>query len=330
MNNIGIVIIGRNEGKRLQDALTSIKGKVTAVIYVDSGSSDNSVEVAKDLDLEVLKLNSNKPFTAARARNEGADKLIEAHPGIKYIQFIDGDCELVDSWLGKGIEALEINPEAAVVCGRRRERFPNVSIYNRLCDMEWNTSIGDVKACGGDSMMRIKAFQEAGGFNANLIAGEEPELCSRLHQKGWRIMRINSEMTLHDANMTRFSEWQKRTMRAGYAYMGGFYLHDLKGQRHNAKDIYSIVFWGGILPFLIVLFVWGNFFVVSLLFLLYLYLYFKIFFKRKRQFGDSILDSNLYSFFVILGKFFQFAGILKFLKDKIVGQKSTLIEYRKK
>lgn len=45
-NNIGVVVIGRNEGKRLHSCLASIVGQAEAVLYVDSGSTDNSVSIA--------------------------------------------------------------------------------------------------------------------------------------------------------------------------------------------------------------------------------------------------------------------------------------------
>ncbi|MFP3526346.1 hypothetical protein SB912_28065, partial [Pantoea sp. SIMBA_072] len=82
---------------------------------------------------------------------------------------------------------LDHHPEVAVVCGRRRERFPERSVYNLLCDLEWDTPIGEAKACGGDALMRADAFAGAGGFRADLIAGEEPELCVRLRGNGWKV-----------------------------------------------------------------------------------------------------------------------------------------------
>ena len=51
--------------------------------------------------------------------------------------------------------ALANQPNLAIVCGRLRERFPEQSIYNRLCDMEWDTPVGETKACGGIAMMRV-------------------------------------------------------------------------------------------------------------------------------------------------------------------------------
>jgi GT2 family glycosyltransferase len=223
--NVGIVAIGRNEGERLRVCLTSARRDCTHVVYVDSGSTDGSLELAQSLGVHIVNLDLSKPFTAARARNEGFARLKEIDPNLEAAQFIDGDCEIVEGWIAKAQSELMNNPKAAVVCGRRRERFPAASIYNKLCDMEWNTPIGIAIACGGDALIRASAFEQVGGYNPAAIAGEEPEMCVRLRQNGWTIHRIDAEMTLHDAAITRFGQWWKRTLRSGHAYAQGYFLH---------------------------------------------------------------------------------------------------------
>jgi GT2 family glycosyltransferase len=249
LKQVGLVAIGRNEGKRLHQCLLSVLGKVAHVVYVDSGSTDGSIELARSLGVDVVELDLSTPFTAARGRNAGFHRLLQANPQIEFVQFVDGDCEVVEGWLERALHELESQSNVAVVCGRRRERFPEQSIYNRLCDIEWDTPVGEATACGGDSMMRVEAFQQVGGFNPTLIAGEEPELCVRLRQKGWKIFRLDAEMTLHDAQMTRFGQWWKRSLRAGHAYAEGAWLHGREPERHWVKESRSIWLWGlGVLP----------------------------------------------------------------------------------
>ena len=218
MNSIGIVVIGRNEGERLRTSLASLASAAVPVpvIYVDSGSSDGSIELARGAGAEVIALSDATPFSAARARNAGFDYLMDRYPNMQFVQFIDGDCELLGNWLIKAARELEARPTVAVVCGRRRERFPEKSFYNRLADMEWETPVGEVKSCGGDAMIRAEAFKAVGGFEASIAAGEEPELCRRLRAKKWTILRINVDMTLHDSAMLRFGQWWRRGVRSGY------------------------------------------------------------------------------------------------------------------
>ena len=164
MNRIGLVAIGRNEGQRLHQCLASAMG-VNLIVYVDSGSTDNSVDLARELGVEVVNLDLSFPFTAARARNAGLEHLLQVCPDTEFVQFVDGDCEIVPGWLDLAQQTLSTQPDTAVVCGRRRERFPDLTVYNLLCDLEWDTPIGETKACGGDAMMRVTAFQPVGGFN---------------------------------------------------------------------------------------------------------------------------------------------------------------------
>ena len=94
---------------------------------------------------------------------------------------------------------------------------------------------GKAKACGGDAMMRIEAYQKAGGFNTTLICGEEPELCIRIRQAGYTIDRRDAEMTLHDAKMTKFSQFWKRSVRGGWAYAEGSAMHQ-HARGHDARS----------------------------------------------------------------------------------------------
>lgn len=327
LSNIGLVAIGRNEGERLRKCLSSIIGKVENAVYVDSGSTDNSVEMAKSLGVDVIELDLSIPFTAARARNKGWEFLLAKNPQLNYIQFVDGDCEIVDGWLTTAQQKLDENPNIAVVCGRCRERYPDASIYNRLCDLEWNTPVGEAKACGGNAMMRVEALQQVSGFNPKLIAGEEPELCVRLRQKGWKIYRLDAEMVLHDAQMTRFSQWWKRALRTGHAYAEGAYLHGKPPENHYVKETRSIWLWGLIIPFLAVILIIPTHLKSLLLFLAYPLLIYKTYrFTQKNGFSNS--DGWLYSVSCILAKFPGVLGQIQFYFNQTLGKNNSLIEYK--
>ena len=244
ISRVSVVIIGRNEGARLVRCLESLTSQFVQLVYVDSGSTDDSVNAAQSVGANVVALDMTVPFTAARARNEGFDRMKKLYPQTIYVQFVDGDCEVSPGWLQSAVNFLDANQGVAAVCGRRREKFPEKSVYNLLCDMEWNTPIGEAKACGGDVLMRVDAFENVNGFRPDLIAGEEPELCVRLRASGWKIWRLDQEMTLHDAAITRFGQWWKRTLRSGYAYAEGAQLHGAAPERHRVKEFRSTFIWG--------------------------------------------------------------------------------------
>ncbi len=216
MSTLGVVVIGRNEGERLQRCLGALETDRIPVVYVDSGSTDASVATARDFGVAVVELDPSRPFSAGRARNEGFARCLKEHPEVEFVMFVDGDCEVVPGWLARAEGELVARPELAAVCGRRRESRPERSVYNRLADLEWDTPVGLVPACGGDALFRVRDFQAVGGFDPTAKAGEEPELCQRLRQQGRAIARIDAEMTRHDLNMTRFREWWRRQLRVGY------------------------------------------------------------------------------------------------------------------
>lgn len=325
-DTVGVVVIGRNEGKRLIQCFDSLQQTVSAIVYVDSGSTDGSVEAAKQRNIEVVELDTTIPFTAARARNTGFDYLIKQFPHLIFVQFVDGDCEVVSGWLKTAYDALKNDSDTAVVCGRRRERFPQASIYNQLCDLEWDTPVGETKACGGDAMMRVKAFQAVEGFNASLIAGEEPELCYRLRQKGWKIWRLDAEMTLHDAAMTQFSQWWKRNVRAGYAFAEGAWLHGKEAESYRVKETRSNWFWGGILPVIILMGSGWSHGITLFLLLIYPVLGYKIYRYQAKRYPSS--EVRLYALFCVLGKFPNLWGQVKFQKNKWLHQSGQIIEYK--
>lgn len=326
MSQIGLVAIGRNEGQRLQQCLQSVVGKVNWVVYVDSGSTDGSVELARSLGVSVVELDLAIPFTAARARNTGLARLLELNPQIEYVQFVDGDCEIVEGWLERAQQVLDTQPEVVVVCGRRRERFPEASLYNRLCDIEWDTPIGEAKACGGDAMMRVAAVQQVGGYNATLIAGEEPELCVRLRQQGGKILRIDAEMTLHDAQITRFGQWWMRSLRAGHAYAEGAWLHGAPPERHWMRESRSIWVWGLVIPSLALSTAWLTHGWSLLLLVGYGLMTYRIY-QYMRRSGRDGKDATLYAASCVLGKFPQVQGQIRFFLGKLLKKRSSLIEY---
>lgn len=270
-----------------------------------------------DLDLSI-------PFTAARARNEGFARALECLPALTHVQFIDGDCELAADWLPAALGFLVNHLDVAAVCGRRRERNPQHSIYNQLCDIEWNTPVGEAKSCGGDVLMRADAMRAVGVYRGDLIAGEEPELCVRLRAAGWRVFRLDHEMTLHDANMLRFGQWWSRSKRAGYAFAEGASLHGAPPERHWVRESRSAWLWGAGIPAFTAAAAacvgpWaGALLLVYPIQVLRLYL-------RARV---SVPAAAFYAFFLVLGKVPETLGQLKFLLNRTRGRRATLIEYK--
>lgn len=312
---IDAVVIGRNEGARLVACLNSLHGLVRRVVYVDSGSSDGSPEAARKAGAEVVDLDMTRPFTAARARNAGLARL----KGAELVQFVDGDCQVDAGWIAHAARHLTTHPKLGVVCGRRRELFPEVSIYNHLCDIEWDTPIGPALACGGDAMMRVAALDQVAGFRDDLIAGEEPELCLRLRRNGWGIERLDHPMTTHDANILRFGQWWARSRRAGHAFAEGAHLHGRAPDRHWVRETRRALFWGLGLPVAAFGALATVPVVAGLLLMLYPAQVLRLSFKTK--------DHQL-AIFSVLGKFPEAMGVMQFHRNRLFGHTSAIVEYK--
>jgi GT2 family glycosyltransferase len=319
---IAAVIIGRNEGERLIRCLASLATSKIPLVYVDSGSTDGSVTAASASGAQVICLDMSQPFTAARARNAGLQQAKSAIPDLEFVQFVDGDCEMDPGWIATAMSFLDSQPEVAVAFGRLKEKFPDASIYNRLCDLEWDTPLGESRACGGIAMMRVAALDRTGAFRESLIAGEEPELCVRLRAAGWKIWRIEAPMAMHDAAMTRFSQWWRRALRGGHAFAEGSDLHGAPPEKHWVVETRRAVLWGFVIPLLSLALISA----IGPVGLLPLIAYPLQFLRLALTLAGS--HRALRAFFLVLGKFPEALGVIKFHWQRVSGRTGRLIEYK--
>jgi GT2 family glycosyltransferase len=325
----GVVIIGRNEGDRLRRALDPFGLNPSRCVYVDSGSSDDSVAYAKSRGVPVVELTSDQPFTAARGRNAGFDYLLKQWSDIELVQFVDGDCGLSPGWLDAASAVLTQDATLAVVTGRLRELNRERSAYNRLCDIEWDRPVGDIKGCGGIAMIRASAYRDAGGMNPTLIAGEEADLHIRLRQKGWKLRRIPEVMAFHDADLTEFKQWWKRSLRAGHGCAEGAAMYGHTEERHKVRELRSNWLWGLVVPGGAV-----TFAPVTLGLSLgvalggYAVLYGRILRAEVRK-GRPLSDAELFARYTVLGKFPQVIGQMKFYLSRLRGHRVGLYEHKR-
>lgn len=238
--SLSVVIIGRNEGPRLERCLASVQAMSyagpTEIIYVDSASTDGSPARAAEHGARVVELKSDA-LTAARARNAGWQ--IATAP---FILFLDGDTILDPDFVTKALAEFE-DSKIMVVCGHRREIHPEASVYNRVCDLDWVYAVGVTDFCGGDAVIRRTALEQTGGYSPELIAGEEPDLCRRIRAHGGVVLRLDIPMTGHDLAMTSFTQYWRRSLRTGHAYAEIAALYKTSGDpfwtaaaRHNVKQ----------------------------------------------------------------------------------------------
>lgn len=328
-NQIAAVVIGRNEGELLQLSLESVRAAVHPVVYVDSGSSDGSAALARKLGVLTVELSPDRPFSAARGRNEGVQKALRKWAGVEFVLFLDGDCTLEPGFPTAALEVFAGDPECAVVTGHLSERHPEASIYNRLCAIEWRSTPGPIvsmSGLGGIMMVRLACFQEVGGFNEQAIAGEEPDFGARLSLAGYSIIKIDRPMATHDAQISRFGQWWTRSIRGGHALAHRYAVHGGSRLRDGRRELISTLFWGFALPAFTVLTIWPTRGVSLLLLGGYVLLAWRVY-RHYLATGLAASDARLASRFILYGKFAEFIGVLRYVNNRFRGR-FHVIDYR--
>ena len=243
---VGVVLIGRNEGERLVRALESVCGQGHPVVYVDSGSSDGSCDAALQRGARVVELDMSVPFSAGRARNAGWRALLGED--VAFVQFIDGDCEVIGGWIDTARAYLGSHDDVVAVTGYRRERFPERTVFNRICDVEWRSGpVGDVTNFGGDVMIRLSTLKQVDGYDPSVIAAEDDEIGIRLRRHG-RLVRLDEAMTLHDADMHTVAQWWQRAKRCGHGYAQVNKLHGAPPEHYFRDHLKRSLLWGAVAP----------------------------------------------------------------------------------
>jgi len=328
VRRVGVVAIGRNEGHHLERCLDSVVGRERVVVYVDSGSTDNSVLAATARGVVVVQLDMSRPFTAARARNAGFERLMQIAPDVQFVQFTDGDCEVVEGWIDGAHRLMLGEARLGAVFGRRHERHRDASIYNLVCDLEWDTPLGGDSAFGGDAMVRVAALREVGGYDPQIIASEDRELWLRLRAAGWSTRRIDARMTLHDAQIHDFRKWWKRSERTGHAYgqltsLCRGALHD----PHHDRSQRRAVAWGLLLPAMVLGAAWptAGWSLIGLL------LYAIPVIRARRHGlarGWAGREALMFAVLCVVGRFPEAIGVVRWHWRRISGRVPTLIEYK--
>ena len=328
--NLSVVVIGRNEGARLERCLESVRamnhsGLNLQIIYVDSASTDNSVAAARAYGAEVVAVRPDRP-TAALGRNAGWRRASGS-----LILFLDGDTILDPRFVIDSIPEFD-NPKTAIVWGHRREVHAHASLFNRVLDLDWIYAPGITEFCGGDALMRRSVLEEVGGFDETLIAGEEPEMCRRIRALGYQVVHVNRPMTGHDLAMTSWRQYWKRATRAGYAYAevstrfrntaNPFWIEDARRNRHRAVVLLlipvlavfgSLALWNA----------WPVTVAAGLLLLLSLRTAWKARWKSRDWFALLLygVHSHLQQIPIFLGQ-------RQYARDLSSGQRRGLIEYK--
>jgi GT2 family glycosyltransferase len=323
------VVIGRNEGERLEPSLRSVGTAGLPLVYADSGSTDGSAALATGLGIPVVELDPSRPFSAARGRNEGLDEVLRRWPEVEYVLFLDGDCTLDPGFPAAATADFAKHPDCAIVTGHLSERFPERSVYNRLCAIEWRSPAGRIEnfaALGGIMLARVSAIREVGCFNERVIAGEDSELGVRLALANYAVIKIDAPMAVHDAEILTFKQWWRRAVRGGHALAQRYSLNGRSKLHDCRREFFSTLFWGLAVPLAAVLLIWPTRGLSLLLLAGYGLLGWRVY-RYYRRSGLPHSDAILAARFMLYTKFANLVGVLRYGLNRLRGS-FRIIEYK--
>jgi glycosyltransferase involved in cell wall biosynthesis len=200
LKDLSFVLIGRNAEWSIARLLDSVIAHApshlsTEILYVDSASTDRTIDIVSQYPATILKLSDDQPLSASAGRYIGT-----RYATGKYIYFLDSDMELLDGWITQALKELDENPRIAVITGSvvetdvalKATEIPVIdySSYNA-------PRLTDVASAGGASIFRHSVLSQVGTWNPYLLSDEEPELCLRIRHAGYRIVRLEYPMARH-------------------------------------------------------------------------------------------------------------------------------------
>ncbi len=283
-----------------------------------------SIEVAQtSTGVEIISLVEEYP-TPGRGRNEGWK-----YGNAPLVMFLDSDTEMDKDWLLRSVN--ELPNDVGAILGNREEMQPHASVFNWLGNLEWNSQPGITECFGGDVLVRRQALEETGGYDEELVGGEDPELSQRIRVAGWSIFHLDCKMTRHDLAMTRYSQYWRRAYRSGYGFAA--VVDRQRGNQSSfwQREIFRITIRGGgamalllLSIFFLLLSMMAKVLLVAALItfvIAFLLLFFPRLFRVKNFMKDkglSIEHARLYAWHCSVVVIPQFSGMLRYKIGKIL------------
>lgn len=192
---ISVIVIGKNEGPRLEACLTSVQQALRMLayelIYVDSRSADDSISIARAHGARCFMLEETDT-TAGLGRYAGT----QAAKG-EYLLFLDGDMQLQPGFVERAMMKMAAEGYDGA-CGMREDRYmKNGEVVSVVSNYFQCTAERIVPEFGGAIFLKAEALAKAGGWSPDTIACEEAELHARLLDAGCRIVELPIPMIVH-------------------------------------------------------------------------------------------------------------------------------------
>ena len=195
---LAVVVIGRNEEAYLDGCLEAARAAVAPfgaeIVFVDSRSTDRSVDIARHNDVRIAEIGASASLCPALGRLIGQQLTAS-----RFVLFLDGDTEVDATWVRDGIAFLEAHHDVAGVSGRLREvYYADGRVVGEHADFfRVGDAPEDVDELAGNAIYRRTTLEQVGSFNPFLSSYEEMDVAERARQAGFRIVRLPITLGTH-------------------------------------------------------------------------------------------------------------------------------------
>lgn len=238
---LSIVVIGRNESDNLPvliASLTKLRQRAqfqNQMIYVDSDSTDLSVEIARSFFDEVYILSPSDNLCASAGRYIGTLKAI-----YEWILYLDGDMEVCSEFIDficKNIDKLDTS---CGYVGRYIYYYNDGTIRDNVLNYKHDGQV--VAHHGGAVLLRRTAVIEAGNWNPRIFSNEEIELYTRFRNCGYNVVYLNKPMIKHyTENVAKISKLIMIFCPSAGLGKKFYGFGQMLRSRYQNNDIYSLV-----------------------------------------------------------------------------------------
>lgn len=182
---VSIIVPVYNSQRTIKQCLQSIKNqtyKKTETIVVDRHSKDKTAQIAKNFKTRLLYVTKERSTAKNYAAKEAKGD---------FLLFIDSDMRLASETVEECVKkSLETNADAIVI--------PLKSISHGLlseCRKKERESLSSLSEfMEAPRFFRKTAFLRTGGYDENIVCGEDFDLTKRFKKKGYKIEKITSEL----------------------------------------------------------------------------------------------------------------------------------------
>jgi glycosyltransferase involved in cell wall biosynthesis len=294
---ISFIVIGKNEGWKLKLCFESILSTIkhcnaldSEIIYVDSKSTDNSIDIAKSyLGIKVFQITG--VCNAAIARNIGA---IEAIGDI--LVFLDGDMEIEKEFLAEVI--VDKNLVYPFISGQLQNIFYNNNLEWKVIDTNLlhHNLINDkyFTTTGGYFIIEKTVWKSIGGMRTKYKTAEDLDLGLRLARRGLKLLRKKDLMVRHHTiDYKNNDRMWKMLLDGSYNYQNSVLYRD----HVFNKYLYQLMFRRDYTAFIFILVIFLSFINPLLLFIYFFLLFIRVFLQQKTT--KNFSKFNVYIFYVI-------------------------------